>query len=84
MFNHRNLSDKAVQAAIDEYSNAIGSNVGEWFAMKHAIETAISVEDKRFKKPKKTEEQAHEDFGFILLIVAASALVIGMIARWLA
>ena len=82
MFNQPNISDKAIQSAIDEYNGAIDAEVSQWHAMKHAIETAISVDTKRL--PKKTEAEHHEDLGYILLAVAASALIIGMISRWLA
>lgn len=81
MFNHPNISDKAIQSALDEYNDAIGAEVSQWHAMKHAVETAMDIEKKRF--PKKTEEQHREDLGYILLAVSAAALVIGMIARWL-
>jgi len=84
MLKPTNLSDKAVKAALDEYDNAIGANVGEAYAMRLAIETAMSIESKRFKSPGAPQDQTYEDFGIVLITVAVCALVIGMVARWLA
>ena len=80
MFRTENLSDKAIQTALDEYNSAIKEDVSEWTAMKLAIEMALEVEKKRF--PKKTEEAATEDLGWILILVAVVSLAIGMIARF--
>lgn len=76
------ISDRAIQAAFEEYQEAVKEDVGDWFAMRLAVEAAVAEEGKKkplFGKP------SENDFEFAVLFfgVAVASFCIGVLVRWI-
>lgn len=79
MMIYPSVSDKAVQAAVKEYQNAISEDLGEWYAMRIAIQAAMA-EDKKDE----SEEMEYMKFvrnAYFMTVFAFIYILMGVIIK---
>lgn len=82
MLNMKNLSDKTVQIAVEEYDGAIAAGVDKRRAMKIAIEMAMFAETKERRKPAVSSDAGNiGGILFVCALITVAAFVLGVAIR---